>query len=217
MRISSLLALSLFGNAICQRVWTEAEQEIFKLNQRVGDFYALLGVEATATEREITKAYRAKSKETHPDKNPEAKGEYQRLVRVYAILKDKDGRLSYDSFRRTGFPAWNGKIWHTKKYKPALWQVVILINLLASFGHYLIMVANWRTADKREKRMLAERKLLTYQIIAKEYASLGLEFSKQDYKNQLHLIPEDIPFPRLMDTFWLKKFKYFTEKKDKAE
>lgn len=35
------------------------------------DWYAVLGVERTATSKEITKAYRVRALKVHPDKNPD--------------------------------------------------------------------------------------------------------------------------------------------------
>ncbi|KAF2073568.1 hypothetical protein CYY_005117 [Polysphondylium violaceum] len=62
------------------------------------DFYEILGVSKTATESELKKAYYKLAREVHPDKNngPEAKEEFQKLGRIYSILKDPKSRKIYD-------------------------------------------------------------------------------------------------------------------------
>ena len=59
------------------------------------DPYAELGVERDATEAEIKKAYRARSKETHPDRGGSA-DEFQRTARALVILTDPKKRKQYD-------------------------------------------------------------------------------------------------------------------------
>ncbi|PNW78621.1 hypothetical protein CHLRE_09g389550v5 [Chlamydomonas reinhardtii] len=61
--------------------------------------YEVLGVEKTATQAEIKKAYRQRALQLHPDKNPDnedAKAKFQLLQKVYAILGDEEKRKVYD-------------------------------------------------------------------------------------------------------------------------
>ncbi len=66
------------------------------------DYYALLGVPETATDKEITKAYRKLARQLHPDTNPD-KGDSDRFKDVaaaYDVLHDADKRREYDELRR---------------------------------------------------------------------------------------------------------------------
>jgi molecular chaperone DnaJ len=62
-------------------------------------YYEVLGVSRTATEVEITKAYRALAKQYHPDRNvgdDEAKVKYAEVDEAYAVLNDESKRARYD-------------------------------------------------------------------------------------------------------------------------
>lgn len=65
------------------------------------DFYAVLGVEVTASHPEIVKAFRTKSLLLHPDKNAEEASaeQFQILQSAYETLKDAQKRLHYDAGR----------------------------------------------------------------------------------------------------------------------
>lgn len=70
------------------------------------DYYQLLGVDPTASAAEITRAYRAAMKHTHPDRHsPErravAEDRAKRLNQVYATLSNPSRRLAYDRSIRT--------------------------------------------------------------------------------------------------------------------
>ena len=69
------------------------------------DYYEVLGVARTATEVEITKAYRVLAKQHHPDRNigdDEAKARYAEVDEAYAVLNDAGKRARYDRHGHAG-------------------------------------------------------------------------------------------------------------------
>ncbi|XP_059171670.1 dnaJ homolog subfamily B member 6-A-like isoform X4 [Physella acuta] len=69
-------------------------------------YYEVLGIEKSATEQDIKKAYRRLALKWHPDKNPEnkdeAKKKFQEISEAYDILSDKKKREVYDLYGRDG-------------------------------------------------------------------------------------------------------------------
>lgn len=70
------------------------------------DFYATLGVEATATPEEIRKSYLKLAKKLHPDRFPndpekraEAQAEFSRVTRAHEVLSDPKQKDEYDALR----------------------------------------------------------------------------------------------------------------------
>ena len=65
----------------------------------------MLGVEKTASDAEIKKAYRKLAIQYHPDKNPgnkEAEEKFKEAAEAYSVLSDKDKRSRYDQFGHAG-------------------------------------------------------------------------------------------------------------------
>ena len=69
-----------------------------------GNYYDLFGVHSKAGLEEIRKAYRARLKEWHPDKNPDRKEEAEEMTKAlnmaYYILCDPARRKNYDRMLR---------------------------------------------------------------------------------------------------------------------
>jgi molecular chaperone DnaJ len=66
------------------------------------DFYKVLGVESTATDKEITRAYRKLAKAHHPDTNPGSEERFKEISAAYDVLGDPPKRKEYDEMRRLG-------------------------------------------------------------------------------------------------------------------
>ncbi len=65
------------------------------------DYYAILGVEKTASQDDIKKAYRKLAKKFHPDRNPDnkrAEEKFKDISEAYEVLGDADKRKKYDMF-----------------------------------------------------------------------------------------------------------------------
>ena len=62
------------------------------------NFYEVMGLEQTATTREVKKAYKKLALVLHPDKNdsPDAEVQFRQLAAIYDVLKDQTKREMYD-------------------------------------------------------------------------------------------------------------------------
>ncbi|MCB1025676.1 MAG: molecular chaperone DnaJ, partial [Acidobacteria bacterium] len=69
------------------------------------DYYEILEVEKTSSDREIKAAYRRLAVKYHPDKNPgdkEAEDKFKEAAEAYSVLSDKEKRTRYDRFGHSG-------------------------------------------------------------------------------------------------------------------
>ncbi|MFZ4431898.1 MAG: molecular chaperone DnaJ [Microthrixaceae bacterium] len=69
------------------------------------DYYRVLGVSETASQKEITKAYRALARKLHPDANPgdtAAEDRFKEVSSAYEVVGDPEKRTRYDEVRKLG-------------------------------------------------------------------------------------------------------------------
>lgn len=71
----------------------------------MSDYYAVLGLQKTANENEIKKAYRKLAMKYHPDKNQNdknAEDKFKEISEAYSVLSDPEKRKIYDKYGKDG-------------------------------------------------------------------------------------------------------------------
>lgn len=70
------------------------------------DYYSILGIQKSASDMEIKKAYKKLAMKYHPDRNPgdkTAEEKFKKVGEAYEILSDSGKRQIYDQYGHSGF------------------------------------------------------------------------------------------------------------------
>lgn len=65
------------------------------------DYYSILGVNKSASDDEVKKAFRKKAQQYHPDKSGGDEAKFKEASEAYAVLGDKKKRAEYDAYGHT--------------------------------------------------------------------------------------------------------------------
>lgn len=95
---SALLFLSLY-------LLSDSSLIVEAISTKKRDYYEILGVKRTASDRDIKRAFRKLALKYHPDKNKEAGAEetFREMAEAYSVLSDQDKRSKYDRFGHGAF------------------------------------------------------------------------------------------------------------------
>ncbi|KIO12720.1 hypothetical protein M404DRAFT_690502 [Pisolithus tinctorius Marx 270] len=164
-----LVGVLLAALATAVLAWTKEDYEIFDLvsdleasEGKGTTFYSWLEVSPTAPLAQINKAYRKKSIELHPDKNPGVRGVHERFARlgvIVNILRSPEGRARYDFFCKNGVPKWRGTGYYYTRFRPGLGTVLIFLTLLTTGLQYLVQMVNYSRDLNRIRQTICDAKL----------------------------------------------------------
>ena len=114
------------------------------------NFYEVMGLEQTASTREVKKAYKKLALVLHPDKNdsPDAEVQFRQLAAMYDVLKDQTKREMYDKVLVEGLPNWRNPVFYFRRMrKIGLAEGLLYLVAIATGIQYCM---NWAAYYERK-------------------------------------------------------------------
>ncbi|ORZ12601.1 DnaJ domain-containing protein [Absidia repens] len=156
--IFALILSTLVPNV---KAWEKADFEIFDLVDELEksegkdtNFYNWLKLKPSATQAEVSKAYRKLSIQLHPDKNKQdanAEERFARLGKVAAILRNSATRERYNHFYKNGVPRWRGTGYYYARFRPGVGGVIAFVMVVVAGMQYL---AKWINFYQEKRKII---------------------------------------------------------------
>ncbi|OBZ82546.1 putative J domain-containing protein C2E1P5.03 [Choanephora cucurbitarum] len=221
-----LMVMVIFSMMPRVKAWTEADFEIFdlvdaleKAEGKDTNFYSWLGVSPSASQSEITKAYRKLSLKWHPDKNKndaKAKERFARLGVIAAILRDPSSRERYNFFYKNGVPRWRGTGYLYSRFRPGVGSVVVVIVLIAAGMQSIAAHINYRQEKRKILQFINDARAQMIQdapkgrapTLGRTYIEVGQRHMRCEVKDDHHIVvypDERTGEPVHLNTEWVKE------------
>ncbi|WP_407377839.1 molecular chaperone DnaJ [Methanobrevibacter sp.] len=100
------------------------------------DYYEVLGVDKSADEKTIKKAYRKLARKYHPDvcDEPDAEDKFKEVSEAYAVLSDDEKRQRYDQFGHAGMDGFTAEDFYQNVNFEDIFQGFDIGNIFDMFG-----------------------------------------------------------------------------------
>ncbi len=168
------------------------------------DLYDKLGVNKTASDDEIKKAFREKAKDAHPDKQGGDHQKMQELTQAYGILKDPLKRAKYDNTGEMHDVPFDQKF---TGFVASIFLKLIEVNgdgvdrvdLIAEFleqCRLIIENSNKEKAKLNKERNRIEKVMKRLSSTKENKIGRVLEFRITEYKKDLRILDDQIQFMR---------------------